>query len=709
MKVLLQTIFAAWLALSASGAAKTQMRLVLSAETAQPGETIWAALELKMPSKWHTYWRNGGDSGIPTSITWALPDGIKAGEIQWPLPEKLVEIQGDFTSVVYVYENEAALLIPLEISKTVHLGNLKLNANVSWQECAELCVQGHSDVSANLIIGDHATPSPDALRIEAARKRIPQSQSQAQPRVKVFWENANTAIAERPFIFEWENTSKDADFFPYEEKDFSVGGKTERLNSESGKIRLRKTIQKSKGDWPTQINGVLVSGNPPENGIEVKLPIGSAANSGASGAVANSGSLITVLLFAFLGGLILNIMPCVLPVIALKVLGFVNQAKEHPKRVRSLGIVYGLGVLVSFLVLAIIAISIQRAGGIADWGTAFRNPIFRVLITVLITLVALNLFGLFEVTLSGRAMGAAGELTAKQGYPGAFFNGVLATILATPCTAPFLGVALAFAFTQPPPITIVVFLVVGLGLALPFVIICVNPRLLKFLPKPGVWMEHFKVAMGFPMLATAVWLFWLTATRMGQAGVLWFGIFLVMIAFAAWIWGQFVQRGSRNRILAMTSAFVLILAGYVYILEGKLEWRTASANARQKLEWKPWSAEAVEKARRAGHPVLVDFTADSCLNCQFNKVTSIEVEATRRKLKEIRAETFIADYTDESPIIARELQRYGRPGVPLVLVFPSDVGKPAIVLPPVLTKSIVLRALEEAASTNALTQSASAR
>jgi thiol:disulfide interchange protein DsbD len=377
--------------------------------------------------------------------------------------------------------------------------------------------------------------------------------------------------------------------------------------------------------------------------------------------------------------------------------------------VRNLGLVYGIGVLVSFLVLALIAVAVQHAGGIADWGTAFRNPIFRVVITVLITLVALNLFGLFEVTVSGRALGAASELTAKHGYIGAFFNGVLATVLATPCTAPFLGAALAFAFAQPPAIVILVFLFAGLGLALPFVIICIDPRLLKFLPKPGAWMEHFKVAMGFPMLATAMWLFWLTATRMGHAGVLWFGLFLVLLAFAAWIWGQFVQRSYKRRDIGMIAALLVLVVSYVYILEGKLAWRSpATLSAKQKLDWKTWSVEAVEKSRREGHPVLIDFTADSCLNCQFNKLTSIEIEPTEKKLKEIGAETFIADFTDENPVIARELQRYGRPGVPLVLVFPSDVSKSAIVLPPILTKSIVLKALDEAAGTNAPAQSASA-
>ena len=279
-----------------------------------------------------------------------------------------------------------------------------------------------------------------------------------------------------------------------------------------------------------------------------------------------------MLLLAFVGGLILNVMPCVLPVIALKVLGFVNQSKEEPRRVRQLGAVYGLGVLVSFLVLAGLAIGAQLAGGVANWGDAFRNPQFQIIFTILMTLIALNLFGVFEITLGGKALGAASELSAKPGFPGAFFNGILATLLATPCTAPFLGGALVFAFTQSPLVTVLVFLAAGLGLAFPFVVLCWNPRLIKLLPKPGAWMEKFKNAMGFPMLATAVWLMWVSSSREDDA--LWLGLFLVILALAAWIWGQFVQRGARGRVPAAVICLLLLRAHLGVVLEGQLQWRS---------------------------------------------------------------------------------------------------------------------------------------
>jgi thiol:disulfide interchange protein DsbD len=394
-----------------------------------------------------------------------------------------------------------------------------------------------------------------------------------------------------------------------------------------------------------------------------------------------SGSLPLMLACAFLGGLILNVMPCVLPVIALKVLSFVGQAKEKPGTVRKLGIVYGIGVLCSFLVLAAVAIGIQHAGGLASWSSAFQNPQFRMVLTILMTLVALNLFGVFEVTLGGRTMDVAGGLAAKNGVPGAFFNGVLAAVLATPCTAPFLATAIGFAFAQPSPTLVLIFLMVGAGLAAPFVILCWQPAWLAFLPKPGLWMQRFKVAMAFPMLATAVALLWVTGTHLGKWGVFWVGMFLVVMAFSAWIWGEFVQRGTKMRGLAMAISLIFVAGGYAFILENELHWRAPLGSEAEVIDWQPWSTEAVAKAREEGHPVLVDFTADTCFNCQVNLRRSIDVSATRQKLKDVDAVTLVADFTDANPAIAAELRKFGRAGVPLVLVYPADKNSVPLVLP----------------------------
>jgi thiol:disulfide interchange protein len=703
VKVLLRILLACCVSLSAFGAAKTQWRLILSEETAQPGQTVWAGLEMKIPPKWHTYWRNPGDSGIATSIKWTVPNGIKPGDIQWPVPKKFTETQGDFSQTTYIYEDTTVLLIPLEITKDAPRGRIELKGRVSWQECEQLCVQGHTDVAVTLTIGASTKPSADVAVIDLWRQKLPK---QTAVDATANWQ-AIAAGDDRPVAIEWKTDDVNADFFPYKDSGFDVGGKTElhvigKRERPPEAIQLIKTVTKSEGDWPKSLTGVLV--NEKGQGVEVNLPIKEAPVAAAPNEPLTATSLLINLGWALLAGLILNIMPCVLPIIALKVLGFVNQTREEAARVRRLSIIYMVGVLVSFAVLAAIAIAVKQAGGLADWGAAFRNPQFRFIITTVILLVALNLFGVFEITLSGRAMGTAGDLASKQGYTGAFFNGVLATVLATPCTAPFLSAAWVFAIAQPPIITVLVFLFIGIGLALPFVVLSWFPALRRFMPKPGAWMERFKVAMGFPMLATALWLFWASEK---DDQLLWFGFFLVIIAFVAWIWGQFVQRGSRGRGVAIACAAIVFAANYFFILEGQLEWRLPVAKRTKGTEWKAWSKQAVEAARKDGHVVLVDFTAKTCANCRANKALAIEVPDTRAKLKQIDAVTFKADYSDEDPAIGKELQSFGRAGVPLVLVFPKDVDKPPIVLPPILTKSIVLNALDEAAGTNAPTQSAS--
>jgi thiol:disulfide interchange protein DsbD len=412
-----------------------------------------------------------------------------------------------------------------------------------------------------------------------------------------------------------------------------------------------------------------------------------------------------MLLYAFIGGLILNIMPCVLPVIALKILGFVGESRSDPRHVRKLGLVYALGVLVSFATLAAVVIGVKTAGHRAGWGMQFGSPVFVVCLTTLVMLVALNLFGVFEVTLGGRALDAAGGLASKHGAAGAFFNGVLATALATPCTAPILSIALGFAFAQKAPVILLMFLAVGVGLAAPYVVLSWNPAWLKFLPKPGAWMEKFKIAMGFPMLATAVWLFNLAAGSYGKS-VLWLGVFLVMVAFAAWIFGEFVQRGRTRKGVALAILLILLIGSYAFALENQLNWRapitapdTTSPlkESPDGIAWQRWSPEAVAKARSEGRPAIVDFTADWCLTCQVNKKTSIETSSVRAKLKSMNAVALLGDYTHFPENISAELNRFGRAGVPLVLIYPKNPATPPIVLPEILTPGIVLDALDRAA------------
>ncbi len=707
-----------------SAAFKTQARLVLAADSTPAGQTVMAGIQLTMEPGWHIYWRHSGESGSPTTVTWSLPSGVTAGELQWPVPEKMTE--SDLTT--YVYQKEVTLLAPLTLAKDLPRGSLVLKAKVTWLECEQQCVPGETEVQASLNIGDANTNSAQAGLLNQWQHRLPKQ----DPNIKVQarWDQPPGGTA-RALVLEWTsaNAPAFADFFPYPSRTYELQPAVALLPPEAGKARMRLVVKKSGDAWPSSITGLLVAGTGTSKlteasssstqtipaatedarslAYEIKLEIPEAAYSMAPAADANSPSLLLMLVYAFLGGLVLNVMPCVLPVIALKILGFVNQSKEAPRQVLKLGLIYAAGVLTSFLVLAGLVIGLNSTGHKAGWGMQLGNPQFLVILTVLVTLVALNLFGLFEINPGSKVLGVAGDLSAREGSSGAFFNGILATVLATPCTAPFLGTALGFAFLVKSPLVLtLIFLTVGLGLSAPYVILSWQPGWLKYLPKPGGWMEKFKVAMGFPMLGTAVWLFNLTPRHYGRKTVLWLGLFLVIVALTAWIYGEFIQRGRRGKALAAVIILLLLAADCGYVLEGQLHWRSPVAEARDPgslkesadgIDWQRWSAAAVAKARAEGHPVFVDFTADWCTTCQVNKKISIEIPSVRTKLKEINAVSLLGDYTTLPPEITTELNRYSRAGVPLVLVYPKQADRPAIVLPEVLTPQRVLNALEQAA------------
>ena len=739
IQILLLTLFC--LATLAARAAHTQATLVLSASTAKPGDTIWAGVDLKMDPDWHTYWKNSGDAGMPTTISWQLPPGITAGDIQWPLPEKLPPIE----VTTYGYNNEVMLLVPLTIGPNVPSGPITLTANLAWLECKDVCIPVKTSVQATLNIGSETRLSIDAATIDSWKAKVPQTNGNFS--FQAWWDGAPKGDT-RPFILqggpivETERTIIDsADFFPDANDNYEILSVTENLTQKGSSFTLRKSVKKYSGDWPKEISGVIVEEQKGglRQGFEVRIPIADGPPATATstnptiqqstappapvstppGQVAespSSQSLAAILLYAFIGGLIMNIMPCVLPVIALKILGFVSEARSEPRRVRNLGFIYAFGVLASFAALAGIFIALKATGRQIGWGIQFGNSVFIVGLTTLIMLVALNLFGVFEITPGAKVMDAAGTVTSKHGAAGAFFNGLLATTLAASCTAPILVAALAFAFSKSPIYVLLIFLFIGLGLAAPYVILSSNPALLKFMPKPGAWMEKFKIAMGFPMLATAVWLFNIAASDYGSR-VFWLGIFLVIIALAAWMFGEFIQRGRHGKGLAWIIILVILIMNYTLVLEGRLRWREmlpetdsgsslidTSANG---VTWQPWSPQAITDARAAGKPVLVDFTATWCVTCNAIVKPALEKPDVVARLKELNATTLLGDYTRTPQDMTEAIAKYGGAGVPLVLVYPKNPDAPAIVLPqpnplesPSSYSKKVLTALEQAAGQN---------
>lgn len=696
------------LAVLPAKAAHTRAQLLLKADSARPGDSVLAGVRLQMEPGWHTYWKNPGDAGIATTIEWQLPAGVTAGEIRWPLPQK----QPESGLTTYVYTNEVVLLVPLKLAPGISAGGLELKAKVSWLECSVLCVPGSGNVQANLTVGSETKRSEVAALLDKWEQSLPREADGLAPRA--WWENDNTNGSRR-LLIEWNSTvsADEADFFPETSEQFEVQAGTERMKSESGKIRIRKEVKETAGDWPNEVRGVLAqSSSAGQLAYAVKLRVESHAAAVLTNPALKPGaergnpvpSLWKMLGYAFLGGLVLNIMPCVLPVIALKILGFVSQAKDNPREVRKLGLVYTSGVLVSFLFLAGIVIGLQAAGRSVGWGFQFSSPYFLASMTVLVTLIALNLFGLFEVTISGRALTAASNLSAQHGTSGAFFNGLLATVLATSCSAPFLAAAIGFAFDRPATIVTLIMLTVGIGLAAPYILLSWHPAWLALLPKPGPWMEKFKVAMGFPMLAAAVWLCSLLTIHYGERAW-WMAVFLVFLAVAAWVYGEFVQRGRKRRGLATGLAVIILACGYGYAVETELRWREPIKETAQEelpneaprgIAWKPWSPEAVAEARAKHRPVVVDFTAKWCPTCNTIVKPTLETAAVQKKLREIDAVPLLANYTRQPPSITTELRRFSRAGVPLVLVYPRNPDAAPIVFD-IITPNTFLAALDQAA------------
>ena len=666
---------------------QTVPSLHLETRTAQSGTVVWAGVHFKIPEGWHLYWVNPAGAGLPPSIEWTLPTGVTAGVIHWPAPEAF----DSFGEIAYGYHHEFRLLVPLTLAQSLAPGDLTITATLNWAECdEENCVNGKETVTAKLAVSTEPVRGPPDAEFAKWRARVPDPK--ALPVVKAWWAGPSAANHWRPLGLRVPVDGGKAKvvFYPYADPKDQYAVKAEaKAQPADGHVDLIQQVESVKRQWPDTIRGVLQVEEPPlaPKFYETELRIGPEPEDAAQLPPTPPLGVTALLLMlggAFIGGVILNIMPCVLPVISLKILGFVKQSGEDPARVRRHGVMYALGVWFSLLVLAGVVIAAKQTVGGEAWGMQMQSPAFLVVMLVVMTFVALNLFGVFEVMLGGGAMAKANEMAGREGYTGSFFNGMLATALATPCTAPGLAAAAGVAFAQPAGIIVLFFSAVAVGLALPYVLLCLRPAWLQRLPQPGPWMEQFKMFMGFPMLGAAVWLLTLAAPHF-DSGALRLGMMLVALSLAAWIFGEFIQRGEKRRGLAGGLALALVAggAGCLFVFQDKLEWQK-------------WTRAAVVEARAEGHPVLVDFTADWCAVCKFNKRTSIEIEEVRAKLLKMDARVFTADFTVRDDDILAELAKYQRRGVPLVLVFPADLEAEPIVLPSALTPGIVLDALDKA-------------
>jgi len=642
--------------------------LVTSTKAVVPGQPFDVGLLLEMAPGWHSYWQYSGDAGLPTKIAWSLPEGFRAGPIQWPAPHLMIE-PGDIWT--YGYVDKVLLITTITPPDVLKPGaTVPLLARASWLVCKEMCIPGSGEVRLDLPVSSASTPE-NAELFARFRSQIP---STAEPPFALDWKRTETgwqvSIAGLP-------PGEIAEIYPLPESDQAIG---HPVAIGAGQFRVESA---------STFRGVLAVGN---NGTRKAWII----NSTKAAAASKTGTgLWLALFYGFLGGLILNLMPCVLPVISLKVFGFIRQAGEAPGKIFAHGLAFAAGIFAWFLGLAVVIIALKSGGTEVTWAFQFQNPWFNVVIGSLVFAFALNLFGVFEVVLPGHASTALESASSSSGLGGSFFQGVFATLLATPCTAPFLGTALGFAFSQSAGIILAMFAAVAFGMASPYLLLTARPGWMKFLPRPGAWMERLKQFMGFPLLATLVWILGIIGGQRGTDGIFWFLCFLLCLGLAGWIYGGFCGPLSKSRTRAIAIFLSIMIAGCGgwYFLGQK--FADAGTEEAGDIAWVPFSAQKLVDLQAQGKSVFLDFTADWCITCKFNEKTAIDTPAVRGLLAEKRVVPMKADWTNANPEITAALKSFGRVGVPFYVIYPAGNPTSPIVLPELLTEAILTDALKK--------------
>ena len=686
----------------------SEATLLSEVSSIAPGEPFTVALRLQMEDGWHSYWKNPGDAGGPTSIDWSLPPGFEAGSIQWPYPHRIP--YGPMTS--YGYSDEVVLPVTVTPPDTLSPGRtVRLGGMANWLICADICLPAEGQIERSVSVADEPTTGPDAEAIAAARSKQPETVDEWT--VQAARSSGSYTLALTPPDGRRPDL-EGAYFFPAEKE--VLDHAAPQPVSRAGDATLLALQQSSYAQDPADsLRGVIVA---PEgthwdaDGDVRALRVDVAVDSTLSDVVAMAAtppsggglSLPWALLFAFAGGLLLNLMPCVFPVISVKILGFAEQAGEDDGSIRRHGTLFGAGVLVSMWVLAGVLLVVRAAGSQVGWGFQLQSPTFVALMALLFFGIGLNLLGLFEV--GSRLMSLGGRLqtqTAGDGSLGAFMTGVLATVVATPCTAPFMGAALGLALTLSTAGALLIFTALGAGMAVPYVGLSMAPGLLDRLPEPGAWMETLKQFFAFPMFATAIWLVWVFGQQTGNGGVALLLFGLLLLGMAAWVvhrWSApslsrtvtFLTRGVVTIMIVGAVAAGVIGAGYERSAAASSSEAPAASEASG--AWTPFSPARVDSLRAQGRPVFVDFTAAWCLTCQVNERTVLNTDAVQGAFDERNVALVKADWTNRDAEITRALESHGRSGVPVYVLYPGDGSGPTL-LPEVLTQDIVLNALDD--------------
>ena len=695
----------------ATKARPVEVELVTAGRAIAPGETTWIAVRLKPSRGWHTYWRYAGDVGSAPSVVWNLPAGWKAGPFSWPTPHRI----SSPPLASYGYERELVLAAPVEVPRNARVGStVRIAGRVTWVVCADECIADDVDLSvARMVAKSAAIDSTATSAIAAEQQRMPLPQGEWTVRAAA--DSSDVILFARPSSPSLAGLALPTDFFIDSSAVIDHAAPL-RARWTDSLIELRIKRSEYATGSPDSVSGVLIFGSADSIGVgdnrafEISAPVEqsvAAARIALGASAVESGAisvraLLAAALFGLIGGTLLNLMPCVLPVLSIKLFGLVEMASQSSQAARRHALLFGTGILLSMWTLVGMLLALRAAGTEIGWGYQLQSPVFVSLLSLVMLAAALNMAGVFTIgPLGGRLLPVADR---QSGPVQEVMNGALVVLLATPCAAPFISSAAGYALTHGAISSFTVFTAIAVGLAWPVVLIAFAPSLRRIVPKPGPWMLTLRQLLVFPLLATAAWLVWVVGR---QAGVDVMGVLLAamtIMSLALWLFGKLTYSSSavaRYSGVGVASAALAVAVGIAVVagLNAKPVETPATISAGggatgSDLAWQPFTDTTLLAARRSGAPVMLDVTADWCLTCKVNERVAFGSDRVRAALDSGKVQLLRADWTNRSPEITRLINRFGRSGVPVVVLYPPGEKSEAVLLPTLLTPGIVIRALE---------------
>jgi len=650
---------------------KVQADILLPYDSIIPGKTTTLGIRFTIEDHWHIYWKNPGDSGEAPHFNWKLPDGFQSAPVQWPKPS--VFLIEHLTN--YGYSDEVLLPFEFATPNNLRIGSRAyFEVELNWLVCREECIPGSGTLSISVPVEQERNETPYFKDFKYTLDQVPKIMARWSTKFRVSPDDID-------LILEVPKTEK----LPVSDNIYFVpnnGSLIEHSSPQSfsylsdRKLSLTLKRNTAYAETPSLISGALFFG--PDTAYDV------------SGGIELKRLLWRSFLFALFGGLILNLMPCVFPVLSIKILSFVKHAHDHSLKPIYHGLAYTGGILLSFWGLAILMIGLKSAGQLLGWGFQLQTPGFVILLSTLFFVLGMNLLGLLEF--GGIFTRLAGWGSKDASLFGSFSSGVLATLVATPCTAPFMGSALGYAASAPASEALLIFTGLGIGMASPYVLLSMFPAAIRLLPKPGRWMETLKQFLAFPLFATSLWLLWIIGIQRGSDAIIWAALGLLLISLGVWA----LNRWPRTSKLITISIVVLLAISQIFLIRRVSEMTPLKdQNQAPSSAWNVFSEEAVASTRANGQNVFVDFTAAWCVSCQVNKKLVLNKDRIQAAFKEKNVVLFRADWTNQDATITKVLNRMGRNGVPVYILYKADSDAAPIILPEILTEQLVLDALEK--------------